>query len=217
MLAGQSFGYRAAVPSAHAREHLLASSGHDYLDYAPLILRVCAAAVTLGFIAARHRRVLRARALGGPPSQPGSGSIATRAEAGLGLVAPLLRGRALSRESASPHCVRVRDLVWTRAPHRPRPHRSRTRQVAAPRRHSHPLRSGRKVCAPADTKRSHGRGKCQRGAESSGRVGALARRRVSGAGPTSAVAAACADVTDALDENARLQAAKWNPSGRAPA
>lgn len=52
MLAGQSFGYRAAVPSAHAREHLLASSGHDYLDYAPLILRVCAAAVTLGFIAA---------------------------------------------------------------------------------------------------------------------------------------------------------------------
>lgn len=52
LLAGHSFGYRAAVPDAHAREHLLASSGHGYLDYAPLVVGVCAAAAVLGFVAA---------------------------------------------------------------------------------------------------------------------------------------------------------------------
>jgi hypothetical protein len=52
LLAGHSFGYRAAVPDAHAREHLLAASGHGYLDYAPLLVGVCGAAVLLGFVAA---------------------------------------------------------------------------------------------------------------------------------------------------------------------
>jgi hypothetical protein len=49
--AGHSVGYWAAVPDAHERAHLLASSGHDYLDYAPLLLSICAALVVLGFLA----------------------------------------------------------------------------------------------------------------------------------------------------------------------
>jgi hypothetical protein len=90
MLAGQSFGYRAAVPSAHAREHLLASSGHGYLDYAPLILRVCAAAVALGFVAAVIGALFGRESWAGLQVSARSGSISIRAEAGLGLVAPLL-------------------------------------------------------------------------------------------------------------------------------
>ena len=49
--AGHSVGYWAAVPDAHERAHLLASSGHGYLDYAPLLLSICAAFVVLGFVA----------------------------------------------------------------------------------------------------------------------------------------------------------------------
>jgi len=49
--AGHSVGYWAAVPDAHERAHLLASSGHGYLDYAPLLLSICVALVVLGFVA----------------------------------------------------------------------------------------------------------------------------------------------------------------------
>ena len=49
--AGHSVGYWAAVPDAHERAHLLASSGHGYLDYAPLLLSICVALVALGFVA----------------------------------------------------------------------------------------------------------------------------------------------------------------------
>jgi hypothetical protein len=49
--AGHSVGYWAAVPDAHERAHLLASSGHGYLDYAPLLLSISAALVVLGFVA----------------------------------------------------------------------------------------------------------------------------------------------------------------------
>jgi hypothetical protein len=51
-LAGHALGYRAAIPDPHAREHLLASSGHGYLEYAPLIVGLCSAAVFLAFLAA---------------------------------------------------------------------------------------------------------------------------------------------------------------------
>jgi hypothetical protein len=37
-LAGHAAGYRAAVPNAHERAHLLASTGHGYLQYAPLFV-----------------------------------------------------------------------------------------------------------------------------------------------------------------------------------
>ena len=50
-LAGHSAGYRVAVPDAHERAHVLASSGHGYLAYAPLVIAVCVAAAALGFIA----------------------------------------------------------------------------------------------------------------------------------------------------------------------
>jgi hypothetical protein len=50
-LAGHSLGYRAAVPDAHAREHVLAASGHAYLEYAPLAVGLCSAAVFLAFLA----------------------------------------------------------------------------------------------------------------------------------------------------------------------
>lgn len=49
--AGHSVGYGAAVPDAHERAHLLASSGHGYLDYAPVLLSICVALVVLGFVA----------------------------------------------------------------------------------------------------------------------------------------------------------------------
>jgi hypothetical protein len=48
-LAGHSVGYRAAVPDAHERAHVLASSGHGYLAYAPLVIALCFALVALGF------------------------------------------------------------------------------------------------------------------------------------------------------------------------
>jgi hypothetical protein len=50
-LAGHELGYRAAVPDPRAREHLLASSGHGYLEYAPLVVGLCSAAVFLAFLA----------------------------------------------------------------------------------------------------------------------------------------------------------------------
>ena len=51
-LAGHSLGYRAAVPDPHARAHVLASSGHGYLDYLPLIVGLSSAAILLAFCAA---------------------------------------------------------------------------------------------------------------------------------------------------------------------
>jgi hypothetical protein len=50
-LAGHSAGYRVAVPDAHERAYVLASSGHGYLEYAPLVIAICVAAAALGFIA----------------------------------------------------------------------------------------------------------------------------------------------------------------------
>jgi Flp pilus assembly pilin Flp len=50
-LAGHSVGYRAAVPDAQERAHLLASTGHNYLEYAPLVVALCLALVALGFVA----------------------------------------------------------------------------------------------------------------------------------------------------------------------
>ncbi len=58
-LAGHSLGYRAALPSAHERESVLASSGHGWLQYAPLLVGLCCVAVVLAFAAAvisRERR-----------------------------------------------------------------------------------------------------------------------------------------------------------------
>ena len=50
-LAGHSVGYWAAVPDADERAHALASSGHGYLTYAPLLIGLCLALTVLGFIA----------------------------------------------------------------------------------------------------------------------------------------------------------------------
>jgi hypothetical protein len=50
-LAGHSVGYWAAVPDAQERAHVLASSGHGYLHYAPLVLALCGALAALGFVA----------------------------------------------------------------------------------------------------------------------------------------------------------------------
>jgi hypothetical protein len=45
--AAHSLAYRLATASDHERSHELATSGHAYLDYAPLALAVCAALVAL--------------------------------------------------------------------------------------------------------------------------------------------------------------------------
>jgi hypothetical protein len=50
-LAGHAVGYRAAVPDAGERADVLASSGHAYLEYAPLAIALCLALIVLGFIA----------------------------------------------------------------------------------------------------------------------------------------------------------------------
>lgn len=50
-LAGHSAGYWMAVPDAHERAHVLASSGHGYLEYAPLLVAICLTLVGLGFAA----------------------------------------------------------------------------------------------------------------------------------------------------------------------
>ena len=50
-LAGHSIGYRAAVPDAHERAHVLASSGHGYLQYVPLVVALCIAIAVLGVVA----------------------------------------------------------------------------------------------------------------------------------------------------------------------
>jgi hypothetical protein len=50
-LAGHSVGYRMAVPDADERANVLASSGHGYLQYAPLVIAVCVALVALAFVA----------------------------------------------------------------------------------------------------------------------------------------------------------------------
>ena len=51
-LAGHSIGYRAALPAAHERDSVLASSGHGWLQYAPLIVGLCSVVVVLAFAAA---------------------------------------------------------------------------------------------------------------------------------------------------------------------
>ena len=51
-LAGHSFAYRAAVPDAHERGQVLASSGHGYLVYVPLVVAICLAGLVLAFAAA---------------------------------------------------------------------------------------------------------------------------------------------------------------------
>lgn len=51
-LAGHSVAYRTAVPDAHERGRVLASSGHGYLDYAPVVVGVCVAAAGLAFAGA---------------------------------------------------------------------------------------------------------------------------------------------------------------------
>ena len=50
-LAGHAVGYWAAIPDAHERAHVLASSGHGYLQYAPLVLALFGALAALGFVA----------------------------------------------------------------------------------------------------------------------------------------------------------------------
>jgi hypothetical protein len=57
-LAGHALGYRAAVPDAGAREHLLAASGHGYLQHAPVFVGLCSAAVLLAFLATVTRSFL---------------------------------------------------------------------------------------------------------------------------------------------------------------
>ena len=49
--AGHAVGYLAAVPDAQERAHVLAASGHGYLDYAPLAIGLCLAITVLGFVA----------------------------------------------------------------------------------------------------------------------------------------------------------------------
>lgn len=50
-VAGHSVGYWAAVPDEQERAHVLASTGHGYLDYVPLVLALCGAFAALGFVA----------------------------------------------------------------------------------------------------------------------------------------------------------------------
>ena len=50
-LAGHSVGYRVAVPDAHERAHVLASSGHGYLAYVPLVIALCVSLVAVGIVA----------------------------------------------------------------------------------------------------------------------------------------------------------------------
>jgi hypothetical protein len=57
-LAGHSLGYRAAVPDPNVREHLLTASGHSYLEYAPVFVGLCSAAVLLAFLAMVARSFL---------------------------------------------------------------------------------------------------------------------------------------------------------------
>jgi hypothetical protein len=66
-LAGHSVGYWAAVPDAHERSHVLASSGHGYLEYAPLAIALCIAIAALGFVAIVLAAVRREPARVGSP------------------------------------------------------------------------------------------------------------------------------------------------------
>ena len=52
VLAGHSAGYHVAVPDPHERAHVLAASGHGYLEYATLAVALCAALAGLAFVAA---------------------------------------------------------------------------------------------------------------------------------------------------------------------
>jgi hypothetical protein len=66
-LAGHSVGYWAAVPDAHERAHVLASSGHGYLAYAPLAIALCIAIAALGFVAMVLAAVRREPTVGRRP------------------------------------------------------------------------------------------------------------------------------------------------------
>ncbi len=67
VLAAHSLAYRLVVPDAHARGHLLASTGHGYLAYAPLVVAVSLAVIALGFGNAIVRE-LRGRPGAGAPA-----------------------------------------------------------------------------------------------------------------------------------------------------
>ena len=49
VLAAHWLSYRLVVPDSHAREHLLAATGHGYLMYAPAIVGISLALIALGF------------------------------------------------------------------------------------------------------------------------------------------------------------------------
>lgn len=49
VLAAHWLSFRLVVPDSHAREHLLAATGHGYLMYAPAIVGISLALVALGF------------------------------------------------------------------------------------------------------------------------------------------------------------------------
>ena len=65
-LAAHSLAYRIVEPDAHERAHMLASSGHDYLDALRYLAAVGLALVLAGFV---RQAVLAARGLepAGPP------------------------------------------------------------------------------------------------------------------------------------------------------
>jgi hypothetical protein len=64
-LAAHALAYRLAEPDAHERAHLLAASGHGYLERLPLLVAAAFALVLVGFV---RQTVLAARGLepGGP-------------------------------------------------------------------------------------------------------------------------------------------------------
>jgi hypothetical protein len=68
VLAAHALAYRLVVPDAHEREHLLASTGHGYLSYAPLFVGVSLALIVLGFGRAIVREFRGAAAGAGAPA-----------------------------------------------------------------------------------------------------------------------------------------------------
>jgi hypothetical protein len=59
-LAAHSLAYRLVEPDAHERAHLLAASGHGYLEHLPLLVAAALALVLVGFV---RLTVLAARGL----------------------------------------------------------------------------------------------------------------------------------------------------------
>jgi hypothetical protein len=57
-LSAHAVAYELVAPGAHERAHLLASSGHGYLEHAPLLAAACVVLVAGGFfLRARGRRI----------------------------------------------------------------------------------------------------------------------------------------------------------------